>query len=352
MSQCPKTTNYSKRLPEGPLYLNPTSDPTPKLSIAYLNLPKSSKTAGSAPVQSKNEYDSVSTTHSYLTSHERLETQVKQRPMSTSQNTSTNTIDSPFASSYYKNISKIKGQSPIASYYRNKQVVNRKLIKVAVLNKQREYGGHSHVQVNTSRTEGLATGWQQVGQREQDTHSPKLGQNGAPCENYPTTKVNFVSLNPVDTDNNIKVEEWMSKTGDRFHRRDTSFNAKYDNSLDRTPKIEHGNKGAARNVDSQVYTNLNTRKGRIVSSRVNSYVKNAYRIGPKNIGGRENHIGTAIGIERQRSEANHIYNRKKLIEKDLTQSPLTQVAQDNVDNHVTKFSYATKAGKSVRNPNK
>lgn len=118
MSQCPKTTSYSKRLPEGPLLLNPTSKPTSKLSIAYLNLPKSSKTSGSAQVKSTNEYDSACSTHCYLTSQERLETNRKQRPMSTSQNSSTNTIESPFASSYYKNISKLKGQSPIASYYR------------------------------------------------------------------------------------------------------------------------------------------------------------------------------------------------------------------------------------------
>lgn len=191
-----------------------------------------------------------------------------------------------------------------------------------------------------------------MGQRDHEIHSPKFSQNGATSENYPTTKVNFISLNPVDTDNNIKVEEWMNKTGDKFHRRDTSFNAKYDNSLDRTPKIEHGAKAVGINIESQVYANINTRKGRIVSSRVNSYVKNAYRVGLKNIGGRENKIGTAIGIERQRSETNNTYNRKKLIEKELNHSPLSHKTQDNFDNHVTKFSYATKAGKSVRNPNK
>ena len=71
---------------------------------------------------------------------------------------------------------------------------------------------------------------------------------------------------------------------------------------------------------------------------------------------RDSNIDVNVWIERQRSETNQLQNRKKLIDaKELlkiSQNRFKEISENKIDNHVTKFSFATKAGKSIRNPRK
>ena len=94
--------------------------------------------------------------------------------------------------------------------------------------------------------------------------------------------------------------------------------------------------------------NYNTAK--VISWRADSYIKAAYSASLRSSETRENHISLRDKIDRQRSESINIYSSKHLIEKEsVTSKPSNQ---EFIDNHVAKFSFATKAGKSLRNPRK
>ena len=111
-----------------------------KMTMRYL----SRQNGGASYNPISNDYSSVSNNFSANPSKQHLEARIRKRPFSTSQNGSLSQVqeEEPISNSYYKNPI-IKGNSPIASYYRNKPVSNKKLIKLSLLKKQKNFASLS-----------------------------------------------------------------------------------------------------------------------------------------------------------------------------------------------------------------
>lgn len=212
------------------------------------------------------------------------------------------------------------------------------------------------------RTDRIANAIQQVGHAKDarggvDSHTLDSSNERAAGNNNYTKVSQFVSLNTNENVKtiNIEHEDETSKSGKKsLHHKEYSFNAPHNqNFFERSPKIELGQKPKTIRISHHPSKSLS--KGSVASSRLSSNTKSVYGNGFKNLKGRENQIIVSTGIERHRSESNNINTRKKLIEKELfdnSPNPNKETFHSKIENHVTKFSFATKAGRSVRNPKK
>lgn len=93
-----------------------------KMTMRYL----SRQNGGTSYNPISNDYNSVSNNVSVNSSEQKLEAKMRKRPFSTSQTgyLSESRDEEPVSHSYYKN-PEIKGNSPIASYYRQKPATNK-----------------------------------------------------------------------------------------------------------------------------------------------------------------------------------------------------------------------------------
>ena len=236
-----------------------------------------------------------------------------------------------------------------------------------------DLGSNTAARNKTSRTDRIKQGHFISNQEAVDVILPKDSPSFSQSKRKAYDKFqsygkgsNFVSLNPNDNKCLKSENEWLSKTGDN---RDTGLsNIHQTQSYDTTEhqKLSQANQSSSQEVQNQPRTsyltnkirvntaNMTSKGGKFPSSRINSFTKNPYNTGKKNFQTRENNMLEPEKIGRQRSETNHVHHRKH-----KTSTGIGDFTNKNnlahsvkVDNHVTKFSFATKAGKSLRNPRK
>mmetsp|Transcript_25460 Transcript_25460/g.25234 ORF Transcript_25460/g.25234 Transcript_25460/m.25234 type:complete len:182 (+) Transcript_25460:264-809(+) len=130
---------------------------------------------------------------------------------------------------------------------------------------------------------------------------------------------------------------------DKYHRRAETL------SVDRNLKILAVNKPSS--IERHHYMRL--KKPNQTSSRINPYMEKEFRAKQAFPSGREKPYLTSK-LDKRRSGSSNKYSRKKLLPKDNFPEAIlkTYHKATNFENHVTKFSFSTKAGKSLRNPKK
>lgn len=161
-----------------------------------------------------------------------------------------------------------------------------KLIRLSLMNKPKaNVSVNKDVIANTSRTDRINNKHKQniANQNGQNncSDSPKFHQSERSTEqNQFTQGIKFISLNPAENTENIKIEkdDRLNKTGDKFyyHKKENSFNPPQTNQLfERTPKVEFQQKMKSIRI-SHHYPSKSFSKSNIPSSRVDSCPKSVY----------------------------------------------------------------------------
>lgn len=181
------------------------------------------------------------------------------------------------------------------------------------------------------------------------------------CEKYECLQnSNFISLNAqMNFDNSLQQSKTLNKHSEthKLEKEHVLTFKGITRTIDRTPKIRSNIKAAE--ISKTHHPSKSMSKGRVFYHSLDVGVKVTYAAGFRHFNAREVYKPRQISIDKQKSENHNSFNRKTLLEQELAQSsPQKGHTEDNridsykLDNHVTKFSFATKAGKSVKNPRK
>ena len=131
-------------------------------------------------------------------------------------------------------------------------------------------------------------------------------------------------------------------------------------TIERTPKLKTSKKSTPSIPHTHHNPSKSFSKGKnlMFKNMIGVGVKIAYKTGMKQFNSREVYKPRQFNIDKQKINSS-TFNRKSFMENEIRitrVSPLKEAGTDKdkpeIDNHVTKFSFATKAGKSIKNPRK